>query len=183
MFEFEDLDRALQRIDVEIGAAEAHGIVSGVLCIPSDEAPDWIEEITGSTEPGDVVGEECVASLFGLYAETQRQLTSSDCEFAPLLPDDDEPLGLRSAALGSWCAGFMLGLTIGGITSLETLPEDSREVIDDLSQFASIQTSEVEDETEEAAYAELVEYVRVGVMLINEELHSTGQPNSAHTVH
>lgn len=183
MFEYDDLNRVLQRIDVEVGAAEAHGIVCGVLCVPSDESPEWTEEITGPAEPGDLLTEECTSSLLGLYAETERQLSSVDCEFAPLLPDDDEPLSLRSAALGSWCAGFLLGLSLAGISDLEKLPADSREVINDLSRFAGIQTSEFEDEAEEAAYAELVEYVRVGVMLINEELHSPGHPHSEHRLH
>ena len=183
MFEFDDLERALQRIDVDIGAAEAHGIVCGVLCVPNGQSTDWVTEITGPTEPGDLLSAECTSSLLGLCAETQKQLSSDDCDFRPLLPDDDEPLGLRSEALGLWCSGFLLGFTIGGITDLQHLPADSREVIDDLNQFAGIQTSTVEDEAEEAAYAELVEYIRVGVMLVNEELHATGQPGPGQKMH
>ena len=162
---------------------QAHGILCGALCTPEGKKVDCVGEITGRAESGDVLGRECTASLLSLYSETERQLGSGDCEFRPLLPDDEESLERRSEALGAWCSGFLLGLSLGGVTDLATLPADSREIIEDLNQFAGIRPSAIEDEAEEVAYAELVEYIRVGVMLINDELHGSGQASASRNMH
>ena len=67
-------------------------------------------------------------------------------------------------------------MSIAGAGDLDALPADSREIVGDLSKFAGIRGGG-RDEEEENAYAELVEYIRVGVMLINQELG--GQSSSS----
>ena len=75
-------------------------------------------------------------------------------------------------ALGEWCQGFLSGLTLGGISDFDKLGTDAREVVEDLVEIARAGTSyHLEgSEEDEQAYAELMEYLRVGVLLINEEL-------------
>lgn len=57
------------------------------------------------------------------------------------------------------------------------MPSDAQEIIGDLSEMARIDSAPEVNESSETAFAELLEYIRVGVMLINEEL----RPNSATT--
>ena len=78
----------------------------------------------------------------------------------------------------------MFGLNWVGALGLDSVPRETQEIIDDLSKFATIRSSGADEDSEETAYAELVEYVRVGVMLISEELYSSGPAaNAEATIH
>ncbi|MCI0401446.1 MAG: UPF0149 family protein [Gammaproteobacteria bacterium] len=82
-----------------------------------------------------------------------------------MLADDEEPLSVRGAALREWCQRFLDGLSAAG-----GLSGDCREIVDDITRMAGQTISGVDgDEDEEAAFVEIVEYLRVGVLLIHEQ--------------
>jgi uncharacterized protein YgfB (UPF0149 family) len=117
---------------------------------------------------------EPAAVLDELAATTCAALAQGDMSFSPLLPADDEPLADRSDGLAEWCAGFMHGLgeAAGGASPGALQGEIVREVMADFSEIARAATGDEETVAEaEAAYAELVEFVRVSVQLVFEELH------------
>jgi len=59
----------------------------------------------------------------------------------------------------------------------KALPADVREILRDLVEISKVAFEAAEaGEEEERAYAEIVEYVRVGVLLINEEMHPVKAP-------
>ena len=106
---------------------------------------------------------------------TWRAIDSGDMELTLLLPPDNELLEARAESLGLWCQGFMHGLG-----SASESGEDSPLLTDDITSEIIADFSEITraaftaDETEaeaEAAYTELVEFVRVSVQLAFEELH------------
>jgi len=173
---FARLDESLREVHADTGAAEAHGIMCGVLCAGAAPREDWMRQILHAGRRGEWDTGDGRHLLLAVYEETRRQLLSPGFEFHPLWPDDDEPLEERSAALGTWCGGFLSGLGLAGLGNLGELPCDSRDVIADLSKFSTIRGSDGADESEETAYAELVEYVRVGVMLVREELGAERWP-------
>jgi uncharacterized protein len=106
-----------------------------------------------------------------LYRSTRTQLDSDSLEFHLLLPDDEQVLGERTMALGDWCQGFLAGLGLGGLSATENLPDEADEFIRDVSQIAQLglEASD-EDESDETAYADIVEYLRVGVLLLRQTL-------------
>ena len=85
--DFVTIDGALQAVGLGIGAAEAHGIICGVLCVPAVEDGGWLEEIMRGNDP-DEDPETCNALLLALYAATRDQLASEELEFQPLLPKE-----------------------------------------------------------------------------------------------
>jgi hypothetical protein len=88
-----------------------------------------------------------------------------------LLPADDELLSSRTEALSQWCAGFLFGLALGGFREEVAMPDNVSEVMKDFSEISRAGfTSDATDEADEAAYMEIVEYVRMGVLLLYEEL-------------
>jgi uncharacterized protein YgfB (UPF0149 family) len=95
-------------------------------------------------------------------------------EFVLLLPEDAEPLPVRTAALAEWCQGFLYGLGAGGI------PDASRPAGRCRGDRARLRRDHAcrggsgagRAEANESAYGELVEFVRVGVQLLFEELGS-----------
>ena len=154
--------------------AEAHGTLAGALCAAdSYGVDDWQAEILPEgAEPG-----AACTWLRGLYDETRAALTGTQMQFDLLLPDDDEPIELRAAALTLWCNGFVYGLGSGGAPDPERLPGDAGEIVRDLAQIMRAGVDQREGlEANEMALAELVEFVRVGVQVVFEELGALRQP-------
>jgi hypothetical protein len=56
----------------------------------------------------------------------------------------------------------------------EPLPDDIKELIDDLISISRIAPTDENNDANENDYAQLVEYVRVGIMTIYEELVNNG---------
>ncbi|MGH8132742.1 MAG: UPF0149 family protein [Steroidobacteraceae bacterium] len=149
-------------------AAEAHGTLTGCLCAVTDYGfEDWLREILpeGRATPA------AADSLHDLYTATAGALEQTDMEFEPLLPSDAQPIGARTAALAEWCQGLLYGLGSGAIPDAGGLPGDVGEIVRDLAEITRAGVDPGQDEDlNESAYAELVEFVRVGVQLLFEEL-------------
>ncbi|HEY7378459.1 MAG TPA: UPF0149 family protein [Steroidobacteraceae bacterium] len=176
---FPDLEDTLAEIGSLAEAAEAHGSLCGALCAePRFSLDSWLDEL--SQDPLQVSGWRGVFE--SVYTDTRQALGGESMKFEPLLPDDDQPLAGRTLALAAWCQGFLYGLGTSGLHSIEELPADVAEIVQDLTEIshASFGNDEA-TETDEQAYAELVEFVRVGVQLIYDELQqrrSTALPDS-----
>lgn len=170
MNRFETLDETLKGVGLLVGAAEAHGMLCGLLCSQAEVKMEvWLAHLVGEEEPGDLSLDASEAALRQLYEETLQQFSDLGYGLRLLLPEDEEPLTVRSEALADWCQGFLFGLALGKDNPLERLTGDAAEVSQDLSEIAGLASSMVHEE-DERAYAELVEYVRMGAMLIYEEL-------------
>jgi uncharacterized protein len=154
-------------------AAEAHGTLVGALCSASSyRFEDWLQEILPEGRAHDI----STAALRGLYFLTSETLAGADMEFEPLLPEDAQPLDERTAALSQWCVGFLYGLGSGAIPDLSKLPGEVGEVVQDFREITRVGVGATEsDEQNESAYAELVEFVRVGVQTVFEELEPLRQ--------
>ncbi len=187
------LDQAFRRLGAADSAAENHGILCGLLCAQGHVAqPDWLTLMRQLAAPDDGYAEHAgldasaadQAAVSALYEETLSRLREADSLFEPLLPDDDEPLPIRSAAMAQWCGGFLYGLGAGGVRDFSVLPEDVREIAGDIAEISRAGTDGGESEEDEAAYAEIVEYLRAGVTLVFEILESERSgPQVDRTIH
>jgi uncharacterized protein YgfB (UPF0149 family) len=149
-------------------AAEAHGTLAGCLCgVAGYRFEDWMNEILPVASADPVV----VGGLRALYEATAAALLQPDMEFDLLLPEDAQPLAARTTALAEWCQGFLYGLGTGSIADAPGLPGDAGEIVRDFAEItrAGVAAGEEQD-SDESAYTELVEFVRVGVQLLFEEL-------------
>lgn len=155
--------------------AEAHGSLAGALCATDGYGvDDWLAEILPE---GAAPEETAVLSLRGLYEATRAALSDTQMQFDLLMPDDDEPIERRTEALTLWCNGFVYGLGSGAATDPERLPGDAGEIVRDMAQIMRAGVDEREGiEANESALAELVEFVRVGVQVVFEELGALRQP-------
>jgi uncharacterized protein len=151
-----------------VDAAEAHGMLAGCLCAAAGyRCEDWLREIL----PEGSVAPAAAATLGELCAATASALLLPDMEFELLLPEDAQPLTARTAALARWCQGFLYGLGAGAIPDMKQLPGEVGEIVRDLTEITRAGVDAGQDEqSNESAYAELVEFVRVGVQLLFEEL-------------
>ena len=175
MVNFEHVDAALRDTDVQ--AAEAHGMLVGMACAAgSVTVQDWWKHVLESPE-GDAEHVDRPDVVNRMHAEVMRSLLDEAGSFDLMLPDDDESLALRADALHEWCHGFLYGYGVAGGRDVSLLPEESAELVRDVTQFAQARFELGEDaEEDELSYSELVEYVRVGVMLLFETLYPREQP-------
>jgi uncharacterized protein len=153
--------------------AEAHGTLAGALCATGVyRLEDWLAEIL----PEGAVPGKAAPLLRGVYEQTRAALSGTQMQFELLMPDDDEPIERRTEALTLWCNGFVYGLGSSGTPDPEHLPGDAGEIVRDLAQIMRAGVDEREGlEANEAALAELVEFVRVGVQVVFEELGTLRQ--------
>lgn len=166
-----EIERLLSESRALTGASEAHGTLVGALCAGAAYgADDWLGEILPE-------GASPAATLRNLYRATRDALAGSEMQFALLIPGDEQPLEQRTEALALWCNGFVYGLGQGGAGDPERLPGDAGEIVRDLAEImrAGVDVHEAAEDNE-AALAELVEYVRVGVQVIYEELAGARRP-------
>ena len=99
--------------------------------------------------------------------------------FQPLLPGRCRAPGERVDCLAQWCQGFNHGLFVAariGDAEAELGSGNTAEIVSDFSEMAQVSVGDEEADAEgEAAYAELVEYIRVSVQLVYEELSAVRQ--------
>jgi uncharacterized protein len=166
---FKDFEDVLAAAGGLADAAEAHGSLCGALCSVSPyKMQDWINEILPD---GAALSEESAAMIERVFTATATSFGEQGMEFEPLLPDDDQPLNGRANALALWCTGFLYGLGTGYVSDLEALSGDVGEIVRDFTEISRATGDEAEgDESNEQAYAELVEFIRVAAQVVFEEL-------------
>ena len=167
-------------------AAEAHGTLCGLLCAAAEDVPEaWIHNTLADLEGYSLGGAgDARALLETLHQSTVAALEGDQMGFELLLPDDDTGLDDRAAALAAWCNAFLYGLAMRGLRPMEELPDELREILADFSEIGRAGVAEEEaEEAGESAYAELVEYVRVGVQIVFDECRAPRQPESAAGLH
>ena len=156
---------------------ELAGALCGLLCagMPEKKAPGFVlDDLIPLTDLA--VSETVALEATAEYAaELSERLRTAEGLFEPDLPEDDESLSARLTALAGWCRGFQIGLYAQGEDKLQPLGEEAIEAVHDLAQFCDLQTDHAEtdeedQEADEEAYMELVEYLRAGVTLIEADI-------------
>ncbi|HXA92537.1 MAG TPA: UPF0149 family protein [Steroidobacteraceae bacterium] len=172
--DYGQIQQALTQARSLTDAAEAHGTLAGCLCATvAYRFEDWLLEILpeGCADP------YTTEALRGLFQTTSASLGEAQMEFAPLLPEDEQPIDARAAALGSWCQGFLYGLGASALNDASQLPGEVGEIVRDLTEITHVGVDAADSlESNEGAYAELVEFVRVGVQLLFDELEPLREP-------
>ncbi|MBM5784290.1 MAG: UPF0149 family protein [Cyanobacteria bacterium K_DeepCast_35m_m1_288] len=171
------VSEALSMLDSDVDPAECHGMLCGMLCSPAGFATEaWLEHLAGYT--GGPLEEDVDEALHSLLQNTVLGMDSDEFAFELLLPDDDEPLVIRTDALGGWCRGFLSGF---GVTRGATgMSHESQEFLGDLYRISQVDPEETTGEAGEQAFLEIVEYARMGAILLREENRTEPVPDMAH---
>jgi len=185
--DYNSLAETLFQIGPDYNASEWHGILVGLLCIKASDAQTlWCDHIIAEAgEDRDLAPQEQINSLLlPVYQETLRQLTSPDCDFLPVLPDDSASITERTQALAQWAQGLLVGMSYGGLQDLKDLPADSKEILMDMTKIAKAGAYAVEGtEEDENAFTEIAEYLRAAVLLVFQELNPAESTHPADKTH
>ncbi len=169
--DYEQINEALTRLHAGIESAECHGVLCGLLAVQDENAQSqWLAHSAPEVEAGDLLAQEALETLQAVYAGTEEQMKSPDFSFQLLLPDHDSALAVRIEALGHWCQGFLLGISLGGIVDPGKLPGELPEFVNDLLEFTHVADFDTDDSQDENTWSDLNEYVRMGVLLFHEEI-------------
>lgn len=159
------VDTALTGNDALMPAAEAHGILSSVLCIDMRASLQlWLSLVFDDNREELIFSEADLQCLSDLYNQTRQLLESVDFEFDLLLPEDNAALSERAAALSHWCKGFLYGL--GAAKQQNDVSDLYQEVLGDINAIAQIDSDVNEGDEDEDDFLQLAEYVRVAAQTI-----------------
>jgi uncharacterized protein YgfB (UPF0149 family) len=161
--------------------AEVHGMLVGLLVAGGYDQQTWLSEIVGTetTEHDSVLSEELVTLLSDLQLVTVTQLGDPELAFQLYLPDDACSLRERTEALAQWCQGFTYGVGLSDLPAGWTTQSTTQEFLEDVGAIANAVSTQ-SGEQEEAAFVELIEYVRVGVMLLRTDLEACRRKVAMH---
>jgi uncharacterized protein YgfB (UPF0149 family) len=167
---YDELQRVLQDSRSLQEPAEAHGTLAGALCSSSDYGLlEWLHEILPDDSPEEQALRTSV--LQNVYDSTVRTLAGNEADFAPLLPDDESSLADRADALSHWCQGFLYGLGSGPASDPAKVSSEAGEIIHDITEITHVGVdADEQNEENEIAFAEVVEFLRVGVQILFVEL-------------
>jgi len=166
---YEPLNKSLELVGALMSAAETHGILCGLLCTSEPFSLDiWLRHVFAETAVEDGLASECQQQLAMVKDYTFAQLNSPQCEFTLLLPEDDVSLMERTQTIGGWCEGFLFGLGLINVET-ESLTDEAKEFVNDVIAISRIAPPEESDDLEED-YMQVVEYLKVGVINLYEEL-------------
>lgn len=154
-------------------AAEAHGLISGFICAGNKlDGKSWLDPMLGFAAKIDkdlLIAYKTI--LLELYEISSIKLQSFEFDFELLIPDDDEPLQDRAAALSEWCQGFITALDRMGISATEMVSADAKEALDHILEISKLDYEMIEvSEQDEQAYTEVTEYVRMAVLMVYSEI-------------
>ncbi|MGE3319708.1 MAG: UPF0149 family protein [Candidatus Berkiella sp.] len=175
---FNEFASVLSAANTPFSAAYVHGLMSGLLCTDTRELPLVWEAFL--TEPAFSKLSADTELLNKLFVLTASHLESAPGAMLLLLPDDDAKMSLRLNALAKWCEGFLEGVTLEN----KGLQLDIvKEALADLAEIKEVATKTKSTKENEAAYTEVLEFVKVAVLLIYAECHppqSAVNPLPAH---
>lgn len=184
-----DFDRSLAlasgNLD-EAGLSECHGIACGLLVRQHKANPDSYFDLLGLLEVVRDPSPGFRDALQDLFSASRDQLGDDEMGLTLWLPGEDESLEDRTSALAQWCNGFLAAIGAGQDERLDSLSGEAAESLADLQEIAMAEIGESEDpaagdlEEEEVAFAEIIEYIRIAVLILREELRGPSEGESIH---
>ncbi len=166
--------------------SECHGVLCGMICGENGQTANGFLAHLDSLELAVESGTSFHDVMVEAFQSTTEQLADDELRFNLWLPDDEEPLEERTSSLAQWCTGFLAGLGLGG--PMQPLSEEAAEALEDLRQIAgtgfSADDGDIEEiaqeEENEQAFFEIVEYVRVVTLVLREEMRGPKADDPIH---
>lgn len=173
LLSYAELASIFADIHLNANPSQIHGLLCGYLCGPSRDLETLWDAIFGK--------QERVPSLLDRLQEwleiIYQQLNEFSFDVTLVLPDDDEDINIRAEALGSWCQGFLQGLEKQSIPIKNRPESETTEALNDIIEISKISFGEIPtNDEDESAYFELVEYVRLSVVMIFQDLKADPLP-------
>ena len=183
--DIEQIKADLIKLGSELSPSEVHGTLCGVLCGKSNiTVHEWLsltllrssEDASQPVMSRDLLLEAVTESFKRFFLATITELSDNNLKFYPLLPEDGSE-AVRLEAIAQWAQGFLMGLSIAGIKSVSEYPEEVTEFIEAMASISTAGEYDLAgDESDEEAIIEFIEFIRMGVLFMNEEMNPIRVP-------
>lgn len=173
-FDYDRVEQMFTQLSAAGFPAELHGHLVGRLAAGARlDHGTWLEVARETIDGRGSLSEADKVFLIQLYDASLAQLAGSGFDLTLLLPDDNTAIDHRTLALGQWCEGFLGGFGLVGRQG--ELSEEASSVLADFAAIAQVQTDLEESDANEADYMEVMEYVRMAVLLVFSECQPIDQ--------
>lgn len=163
------LGELLVKLRFGIGPSDLHGSLTGYLCGGGvADSRGWLAALELDADA--TVEDIPHAVLSDLYEQCAAWFDDPELNFEPLLPPADTALENRADALVDWCRGFLGGLGLAGVSHRHGLSADGVEILKDFGTIAATRFEYADGEEDETALTEVIEFIRVGVLLLHAEI-------------
>ena len=164
---------AFQKLNTDDTISSAHGLLCGFYCVTQYiSIDDWLNEELVNIDLNNILEKESHQVLADIFNNTSEQLADPTLNFWPVIADDVSSLREQANTLIEWCQGFLVGL---GLSSVETSDEEVLEMIKDISEISQLDAALLDSEENTQDFYEIVEFVRMGVLFIQETLQPSKQ--------
>lgn len=176
----EQLEQIAERLG-GLALVRLQGVLAGGLCAGRGFPASGPGSLGALLALGQPLSTDERRELDGAAGLVEFSLRDPDYGFAPLIPDDFEPLPLRAEALAEWCDAFIEGFSacLGGQSPGEVSAETS-EILGDLGAIAGgldPESLDGDDESDERDFWQIAEFVRIAAISIFAERASPpGEP-------
>lgn len=161
----------LRNLYTTISTAEIHGLVTGVVSAGvCANGLSWIDSILGALAPHPAAKANNRRVLLSLYHLISEQLSGMGLQFQLLLPEESEGLIARAQSLTDWCAGFLKGLNFAGLRHYDDCSQETAEALYHCVEISKLDYDSIDcSESDELAFNQVVEYVRLTAILVHSE--------------
>lgn len=175
----DELDGALYEADLDVGASFCHGLLSAYHCVKGQASDLSVAACIKQIAAQDTIAPNARRQLHALAHQVVAALNSPDLDYHLLLRTDEDSVSDQAQDVAEWCQGFLQGV---GLAGDQDIKGDMREFLTDVVAISSLdeEMREVDETTadDEGDLIEIIEYLRVGVLNLYEELNPVTQPNA-----
>ena len=178
---YNELCIVLEPVALNKRVSEWHGYLCGALAVDiTFPLPTAVNTLVADAESMHITPES-TELMNTVYEVVQNQMTDSNLQFELCLPEDESTdLTQRVTALAAWCDGFLYGVANAGLQEIPSLSAETQEILQDFSRIAQLDGADTGEEEEEVSYNELMEYVRMAVLLVAEDIQPLKAPEGLH---
>jgi hypothetical protein len=180
--DYELFKTTLHPLNTDETISSAHGILCGFACVKPDLGlEDWLNEVLVSIDLNNINQKNAHQELAQIYNNTISQLNDVTLNFQLLIADENCTLREQADTLIQWCQGYLIGL---GLYKVSTTDEQVLEMIKDFSEISKLDFEVLDDEQNAQDLNEIIEFVRMGTLYIQEILQPSKQDYiSPDTIH
>lgn len=171
--DYDTLKGVLHNLNTNDTPSSAHGILCGFACIkPELSLQNWLDEILIDTNLNNPSKNDAYQQLAKIYHNTLEQLGDAMLNFQLLIADENTTLKKQTHTLTQWCSGFLVGL---GLCKIRIADKEILAMIKDFGEISKLDPDVVDNEQNARDLGEIIEFVRMGTLLIQETLQPSKQ--------
>jgi uncharacterized protein YgfB (UPF0149 family) len=168
---FDEVARVFASIFLDLNPSFAHGSWLGFIVGGRHHSPKaWVDFLLQKDDAWAGLDLKLQHLFLSIAEASVEQLGDIHYVLQLLLPDDEDGLEDRVNAISEWCLGFVVAIESSKTDLKPWMQTESQEALADMRDITEVEIDVSEDPHAEENYAEVVEYLRVAVSLIHQDI-------------